>query len=208
MLPLTFDDGLRIFREQVPMGQQTYRTFRWGRGLQIWLVEGRDFRSPNTMKDGPNKTIWGAQQKQWLFQSLQKSNAIFKVLISPTPIVGPDRANKRDNHSNAAFRTEGDEIRQWFQKHVPNRFVIACGDRHWQYHSIHPQTRIHEFCCGAGSNPHAGGSPGLNKAYHQFHRVQGGFLSVSFTRTAGNNRLTMRHHDVQGQSVYQYQLKG
>ena len=39
------------------MGERTYRTFRWGRGLQIWLVESRDFRSANTMKDGPDKTI-------------------------------------------------------------------------------------------------------------------------------------------------------
>ena len=45
------------------MGEQTYRTFRWGKDLQIWLVEGRDFRSPNNMPDGPDKTIWGAEQK-------------------------------------------------------------------------------------------------------------------------------------------------
>jgi alkaline phosphatase D len=50
----TFEQGLGIFLEQVPMGNQTYRTFRWGRDLQIWLVEGRDFRSPNTMPDGPD----------------------------------------------------------------------------------------------------------------------------------------------------------
>src|SRR5262245_16243515 len=60
---LTFEEGLRIFREQVPMGEKTYRTFRWGKDLQVWLTEGRDFRSPNTMKDGPEKTIWGAVQK-------------------------------------------------------------------------------------------------------------------------------------------------
>ncbi len=50
---LTWEDGLAIFREQVPMGDKTYRTARWGKDLQIWLVEGRDFRSPNTMADGP-----------------------------------------------------------------------------------------------------------------------------------------------------------
>ena len=41
----TFEKGLEIFREQVPMGDKTYRTIRWGKDLQIWLVEGRDFRS-------------------------------------------------------------------------------------------------------------------------------------------------------------------
>lgn len=125
MNPMTFERGQAIYREQVPMGEQIYRTFRWGRGLQIWVVEGRDFRSPNNMPDGPNKTIWGREQKQWLMRTMQASNAIFKVLISPTPIVGPDRPNKRDNHANRAFQTEGDEIRRWFQQNLGNeRFAV------------------------------------------------------------------------------------
>ena len=47
---------LAIFREQVPMGERTYRTFRWGKFLQVWLTDGRDFRSSNNMPDGPDKT--------------------------------------------------------------------------------------------------------------------------------------------------------
>ena len=35
----TFKQGLAVFLEQVPMGKRTYRTFRWGKDLQIWLVE-------------------------------------------------------------------------------------------------------------------------------------------------------------------------
>jgi len=54
--------------------------------LQIWLVEGRDFRSPNTITDCPDKSIWGKEQKEWLKKTLLESDAIFKLLISPTPI--------------------------------------------------------------------------------------------------------------------------
>ncbi|MEC7124360.1 MAG: alkaline phosphatase D family protein, partial [Bacteroidota bacterium] len=49
----TFDQGLEVFRQEMPIKDKTYRTFRWGKDLQIWLVEGRDYRSPNTMTDGP-----------------------------------------------------------------------------------------------------------------------------------------------------------
>lgn len=204
MLPLTFPDGLRLFREQVPMGEKTYRTFRWGKGLQVWFVEGRDFRSPNTMPDGPDKTIWGAEQKKWLKETLLASDADWKVLVSPTPIVGPDRAKgKNDNHSNAAFQHEGDEMRQWFQKHLPTNFFIACGDRHWQYHSVHPETRVEEFSCGPASDEHAGGSPGPEPRYHRFHRVQGGFLSVAVSRAGDQGAITFRLHDVQGKVVYE-----
>jgi alkaline phosphatase D len=140
MEPLTFPEGLSIFREQVPMGERTYRTIRWGKGLQIWLTEGRDFRSPNTMADGPDKTIWGREQRDWLMTGLRESRADVKVLISPTPLVGPDRLNKHDNHSNAAFRHEGDLFRR-FTREIPGRFFVVCGDRHWQYHSVHPEPR-------------------------------------------------------------------
>ena len=45
--PLTYDDAAKVFREQTPVAEKLYRTFRWGRGLQIWLTENRDFRSPD-----------------------------------------------------------------------------------------------------------------------------------------------------------------
>ena len=72
---LNFFKGLKVFREQVPMGEKTYRTFRWGKGLQIWLTEGRDFRSPNNMPDGPDKTIWGREQMEWVKSSILASDA-------------------------------------------------------------------------------------------------------------------------------------
>ena len=88
--------GIQTFIEQLPIVDMaepepiTYRTYRVNKLLQIWLVEGRDYRSPNKMPDGPNKTIWGKEQKQWLKQTLLQSKATFKILISPTPMVGPD----------------------------------------------------------------------------------------------------------------------
>jgi len=205
MLPLNFADGQRIFIEQVPLiGEKTFRTYRWGRGLQVWLTEGRDFRSSNRAPDGPEKTIWGAAQKKWLMESLLASDADFKVLVSPTPIVGPDRANKADNHSNAAFAHEGNEFRAWVQKNLPKNFFVACGDRHWQYHSVHPDTGVQEFSSGPASDQHAAGSPGHNPRYHKFHLVKGGFLSVNFRRAGTDSRIIFRLHDVHGKVVYEY----
>jgi alkaline phosphatase D len=205
--PLTFEDGQKIFREQVPMGAgSTYRTFRWGKDLQIWLVEGRDYRSPNPEPDGPEKSIWGVEQKAWLRKSLLDSNAAWKVLISPTPIVGPDRGSKMDNHTNQAFAHEGAEMRAWFGKNLPDNFFIVCGDRHWQYHSIDPQTKVAEFSCGPASDQHAGGSPGRDAEYHQFHRVQGGYLSVNVApHESGASTIAFKLHGVDGNVAYEYQ---
>ena len=195
---LGWDQGLALFREQVPMGENTYRTFRWGKDLQIWLVEGRDYRSPNRMPDGPEKTIWGEEQKQWLFKSIQESDASFRIVISPTPIVGPDRGNKNDNHANAGFTHEGSEVRK-FLSEQKNTYVI-CGDRHWQYVSVDPATRLREYSCGPTTNKHAGGFRKSDESpMHQYLNIKGGFLRVEVTRdTEGNPTAIFRHHDVDG----------
>jgi alkaline phosphatase D len=200
----TFAEGQRIFREQTPMSGPGYRTFRWGRDLQIWLTDGRDHRSPNRQPDGPDKTIWGAEQKAWFKETVKASTATWKVLISPTPIVGPDRGKKNDNHANAGFTHEGDEVRAWMQANVPDNFFVVCGDRHWQYHSVHPVTGVREFSVGAASDSHAGGTPGENPAYHRFHRVKGGFLSVQLTSAGARSHIDFRHHSVIGEVVHEF----
>jgi alkaline phosphatase D len=200
---LTFAEGQKIFRQQAPLGEQSYRTFRWGRDLQIWFTDGRDFRSPNKMPDGPDKSIWGAEQKAWFKRTIQESNATWKILISPTPLVGPDRQNKNDNHSNAGFAHEGDEIREWLKAHVPDNFFVVCGDRHWQYHSMHPTAGTQEFSVGAASDSHAGGTPGENKTYHRFHRVKGGFLSVELRTEGHQSQIAFQLRDVNGAVGYE-----
>jgi alkaline phosphatase D len=198
MHEFTFRQGQAIFREQVPMGDLTYRTRRYGKDLQVWCVEGRDYRSANDMPDGPGKTIWGAEQKRWFKETLAASDAAFRVLISPTPLVGPDRDTKRDNHSNKVFQHEGDELRGFLagQKNA----IVICGDRHWQYMSVDPKTGLREYSCGPASDVHAGGwqQSDYRPDYHKFLRVKGGFLSATVERNDDVPSLTLRFHDVDG----------
>jgi alkaline phosphatase D len=213
------DLGIRIFREQVPVvdpldkDASTYRTFRVNKHLQIWLVEGRDFRSPNKMEDGPDKTLWGAEQIDWLKRTLLASDATWKLLISPTPMVGPDDAYKIDNHTNhRGFRHEGRAFFQWVKQHKlhQNGFSVLCGDRHWQYHSIDPMG-IEEFSCGAlvDANSRLGRRPGdknstdseaeIRQLYTQ-KDASGGFLKVTVTQDAA---ARFEFFDEHGETLYQ-----
>jgi alkaline phosphatase D len=199
----TYAQGTQIFLEEVPMGDKTYRTYRWGKDLQIWLMEGRDYRSPNPMPDGPDKTIWGKEQMDWLKSTVESSDATFKVLISPTPIVGPDRGNKKDNHANIGFKHEGDKVRKFLSEQ--KNMVTVCGDRHWQYVSRDAETGLMEFSCGPGGDDHAGGWSQDNKLpEHIYLNVVGGFLEGSISQTAGVPRLIFRHYNPDGKLLNEY----
>ena len=171
--------GIRTFLEQLPVVDPeepepiTYRTHRINKLLQIWLTEGRDYRSPNTMEDCPEKTLWGETQKAWLKQTLLESDATFKLLISPTPMIGPDDTvlpwphagqPKIDNHTNpSGFKHEGEAFFSWLGANglLDKNFYIICGDRHWKYHSIRPDG-FEEFSTGAlvDQNSRLGRVPG------------------------------------------------
>ena len=200
---LTWDKGISIFEEQFPR-TAPYKTVRWGKDLQIWIVEGRDFRDVKPAQGHP--TIWGARQKEWFFKTFTESDATFRVLISPTPVVGPDRENKHDNHANREFAYEGNEIREFLGKQK-NSFVI-CGDRHWQYHSVDPKTGAMEFSCGPSSDRHASGySEKFLNEYHRYLKIRGGYLSVNVSRSSGQPQISFRHHAPNGnvRNLYQQQ---
>lgn len=165
--------GIRIFKEQVPITDPqdpdavTYRTYRVSNQLQIWMPENRDYRSPNLSPDGPQKTIWGKAQKEWIKRTLSESDAAFKIFVSPTPMIGPDDIHKKDNHTDVGgFQHEGREFFNWAKENgfLNKGLYFVCGDRHWQYHSINP-LGFEEFSCGAlvDTNARLGIKPGNKK---------------------------------------------
>lgn len=203
--PVTFERGLEIFDQQFPANELPYKTINWGKHLQIWMVEGRNFRSKNMDEDGPEKTIWGKRQKDWLFSTMTESKATFKILFSSTPILGPDRDAKADNYSNSNFTYEGDQIRKFLNQQ--KNLFICIGDRHWQYVS-HPEgTNLWEFSAGAGSDEHAGGwKQEDERPQHRFLRVKGGFLYGEIDDADSMPKLIFQHYDVDGNMVHEEQF--
>lgn len=217
--------GRRMMLEQLPIATasdaeaKTYRTHRVSRDLQVWFPENRMYRSPNAMPDGPEKTIWGTAQKEWLKRTLSQSDATFKLLISPTPMVGPDDLRKTDNHTNiGGFRHERDEFFAWLKQTglLQSGFYVVCGDRHWQYHAIDP-SGVEEFSCGAlvDANSRLGRKPGdpkstdpdglIRQAYSQNPR-SGGFLMITVDPASSSQAatLTFDFRDEHGKPLYRH----
>ncbi len=221
LLPGT-EMAAEIFREQVPLDAEksgsrlSYRTHRLNKDVQIWMLEGRLYRSPNSLPDGPDKSILGNEQMLWLKKTLIESNAPFKLIISPTPLIGPDDAYKKDNHTNfGGFRVERDSLFFWLKTHGfrNNGLYFICGDRHWQYHSIDP-SGFEEFSCGAlvDANARLGRIPGdslstdpagtIIQPYVQ-KDASGGFLLVNSGRDEYNSPLLLfRFYDDEKNLLY------
>ncbi|MCK0156481.1 alkaline phosphatase D family protein [Cellulophaga sp. F20128] len=190
------------FLEQTPIAHPadeqavTFRTRQINKHLQIWMPEGRDYRDGNDTPDGPHKSIWGKEQLAWIKKSLLESTASFKVFIVASPLVGPDDATKHDNHvSYGGFQQERDAFFHWLKKNnLDKNFYIITGDRHWQYHSIHP-AGFEEFGTGSinGQNSRPGRKPGeagstdplgfIKQPYIQ-EEPTGGFILVKLTAPA------------------------
>ncbi len=214
--------GIRMFQEQLPVvdpedsNPVTYRTYRVNDLLQIWIVEGRDYRDPNDRPDGPNKSIWGLKQKDWLKETLLQSDTVFKFLISATPMVGPEEGGKRDNHANpGGFRYEGEAFIRWLSENGfrHKNFYLICGDRHWQYHSIHP-SGFEEFSCGTlvdanteigplPGDPNSSDPEGKIKQPYNTQEPSGGFLILK-VKSKGKKQSLARitFYDENGTVLY------
>ena len=156
------------------------------------------------MPDGPQKTIWGAEQKQWLKRTLVASDADWKILVSPTPIVGPDRDNKHDNHSNPDFAYEGREFREWVKANVADNFFNINGDRHWQYHSVHPETGLHSSRSGPRAIRTPPGHRVRTSVTTAFIACRVDSCKLMTERSGGESRIHFRLRDVSGKVVYEF----
>jgi alkaline phosphatase D len=63
-------------------GDRIYRSFRWGRAIELFLLDTRQYRDPGT------GSMLGNAQKEWLFERLAASSAIFKFVATSVPMAG------------------------------------------------------------------------------------------------------------------------
>jgi alkaline phosphatase D len=93
LLPL----GRRALLDENPIAEDAaeptrlYRSFRWGKELELVILDTRSYRDPNWAKDDPAhpKTMLGAAQRAWFERTITRSDATWKVVVSSVPISVP-----------------------------------------------------------------------------------------------------------------------
>lgn len=102
-VPLLVGRASQAFREYAPLrpydareAERVYRKIAYGDLLDVFVVDMRSYRGPNTANDqpkpGPETDFLGAQQIAWLEEGLRSSRAVWKVIASDMPLglVVPD----------------------------------------------------------------------------------------------------------------------
>jgi len=140
-----------------------YRQFRWGRLLDVFILDTRQYRSSNRDPDGPGKTMLGSAQRRWLLDAVTASTATWKVIVSSVPLsvpTGPAAAH--DSWSNASvfgvpdengtgFAFERDFILRALRDRAVKNVVFVVADVHHAeliHHHPFPGFSFYEFIAG------------------------------------------------------------
>ncbi len=124
-------EGRQAFREYWPVrgegGEATvlYRRFAWGPGADFFVLDCRQYRSPQRDADGPGKTMLGARQKAWLKERLRASRAPFKFVLSSVPLHGPWGPDRW-----AGYARERDELLAFVRSERIRGVVVLSADVH------------------------------------------------------------------------------
>jgi alkaline phosphatase D len=145
-----------------------YRSVRWGSLLEVFILDTRQYRSANTLADGPAKTMLGATQRQWLLDAVPASTATWKLVVSSVSLSVPTGSPaRRDGWSNAnvfglapdngtGFVTERDAILRHFRRGGVRNLVVVTADVHHAElirHQPDGDWTFHEFIAGPLSAP-------------------------------------------------------
>jgi alkaline phosphatase D len=147
-----------------PPGDPTrlYRKLRWGRLLEVFILDTRQYRSANRELDGPAKTMLGGEQRRWLIDGVTTSTALWKVIVTSVPLSVSTGRTHRDSWSNASlwgvpeenstgFAVERDTILRIFRQRGVRNLVFLTADVHHAElirHHPTPEYSFHEFIAG------------------------------------------------------------
>jgi alkaline phosphatase D len=138
-----------------------YRRFRWGADAELFILDTRQYRSSNRHKDGPNKTMLGSAQREWLMEGLSHSTATWKFVATSVPLSNqkggtldvPGNDSWAHGADGTGFLTELRSIVDTLVARRMSNIVWLAGDVHYaQVNDYDPDgdgtTDFYEFICG------------------------------------------------------------
>jgi alkaline phosphatase D len=194
-----------------------YRSTRWGRDVELFLLDARSYRSRNDEDDTVEnaKTMLGARQLAWLQNGLRRSSATWKIVACDVPVTIPTGSELlgRDAWANGGHTTGFerellDLLRGLDEASVRNVFFITA-DMHFaqlirssrDYDGDGDPLVFHEFVAGP-LNARMSKPVWLDDTTHPTELYgDGGFFNFGYVQVLpgkGRPRLVAEVRDGQG----------
>ncbi len=217
--------GRRAFIEYWPIRPpaeqpgRLYRSARWGKLLEVFILDTRQYRSDNHQPDGPSKTMLGAAQRRWLIDTAVASDAVWKVVVSSVPLSVPSAGRYKDSWSNATvwglpeengtgFAVEREAILRAFSAKLVRNLVWVAADFHHAEvirHRPWPSFSFHEFIAGPLSASRGRPKP-LDQALNPHSLFALGDIDNFGEVAIDNGGLTVRVFDVTGAMRFEHKI--
>jgi len=101
-----------------------FQQVSWG-DVDFFLLDDRWYRKPNEWPAGPDKTMLGRAQMEWLKAGLLSSKAVFKVIANGNQVL-----NANSRYETMTNFTDTEEILAWIAANRIDGVLFLSGDRH------------------------------------------------------------------------------
>jgi phosphodiesterase/alkaline phosphatase D-like protein len=120
----------RATRRNASAPDRIWRSFRWGRTAEIFILDCRSERRPSTRSPDPsrNSQYLSRTQMNWLKTGLRDSPCVFKFIVNSVPIV--DRAGADSDNWNS-YASQRAEILSHINNNNLRGVVWLSGDVHF-----------------------------------------------------------------------------
>jgi alkaline phosphatase D len=126
------DQARQAYREYWPMasdpgpGTAIYQKLSYSGTVDVFLLDLRSERDPIRKAEGPDKSMMGAEQKQWFKDQLLTSNAPWKLVVTSVPF----NPTAKKVGGWVTYMTERRELIDFVRSHGITGVVLASGDIH------------------------------------------------------------------------------
>ena len=193
-------------------GQGVYTMTTWA-DVDVFMLDDRWWRSADRMKDSvngkpnPEKRMLGAQQLDWLKNSLLYSSATFKIIALGSQVLNP--ASPYDKLGE--FPAEYDELMGFLKEYKINGVIFMSGDRHHsevirvERPGTYPLYDITISALTSGSYPFAG--PEKNNPYRVVGvDIKQNYGRISITGPRNSRKLSVEYLGLKGEKLAEWSI--
>ena len=189
--------GRRAFFDYWPVrrnpgeSDRIYRSFRWGRALELFLLDARQYRNR------ARETLLGKEQKEWLFDCVASSTALFKCIATPVPVYGGG-ADRWDGYPH-----ERKAMLRWIrEKNLKGVFFISADLHYAAVTQVDKKSALKDITTGPIAAPMNVIATGVSKRFEFFSNKTFNYGMITIDPKSTKPHAAVEIFDEDNRSLY------